>query len=620
MHQTLRFKNTPRSPFAGQLIDRQQKIAFTLNGRQFSGFMGDNVVSALLANGVTHLAGTDGNLTRLTFQNAPQICSDKSPTAETDWHSSAQYRVNNGDILFTEERPSVSFKVANWLKLASSLSSLGVSANPNPVGDIFDCEQLPEQNMENLIVGGGIAGMQAALNLANSGETVFLVEKLSTLGGMCDYYGRAEDEQTPCELLEQLVNDVVQHKAITVLERTAAIDISDARVLLHSNAAIIVEGTKTKLFWAKFNNLVLAVGSDYSNHENSEFYLHAADVFRLAVDYGVMPAKTTSIVTGGNSGFRLAMLLAENGVHVDKVYDKRQSPHSRHIDFAKALGVKMQFGTAPTSITLNNGKAIVGFSTINNEHQLEVKHTFEDLIVSDAPLPNLNLWKRAGGRCSYDEQTDRILPVGNTKNVALIGSASGAISQSECLASANDVSTALMGNSSAISQNYKGLFKYESPPSALTFGKYEDTLELLTTTANAPGFLGTPSEEAVTEFNFERTGLNQSIGKLQKTAHIRPFANGVAVEKITPGLVQGVTRRFKKSMEVELIPDEGIRMKAGQYVYDADGVNETPLQIGVTIGVNERHLIVIVETAEFEIGDRLFVKTRSGLIGATVAR
>jgi heterodisulfide reductase subunit A len=35
-----------------------------------------------------------------------------------------------------------------------------------------------------LVVGGGIAGMQAALDLANSGFYVYLVEKSSSIGGL----------------------------------------------------------------------------------------------------------------------------------------------------------------------------------------------------------------------------------------------------------------------------------------------------------------------------------------------------------------------------------------------------------------------------------------------------
>ncbi len=35
-----------------------------------------------------------------------------------------------------------------------------------------------------MVVGGGIAGMQAALDLANSGYYVYLVEKTPSIGGV----------------------------------------------------------------------------------------------------------------------------------------------------------------------------------------------------------------------------------------------------------------------------------------------------------------------------------------------------------------------------------------------------------------------------------------------------
>jgi heterodisulfide reductase subunit A-like polyferredoxin len=48
---------------------------------------------------------------------------------------------------------------------------------------------MPEKQSKNvsgsvMVVGGGIAGMQAALDLANSGYFVYLVEKSPTIGGV----------------------------------------------------------------------------------------------------------------------------------------------------------------------------------------------------------------------------------------------------------------------------------------------------------------------------------------------------------------------------------------------------------------------------------------------------
>lgn len=45
-------------------------------------------------------------------------------------------------------------------------------------------EKLNEISGSVMIVGGGIAGMQAALDLANSGYYVYLVEKSPSIGGV----------------------------------------------------------------------------------------------------------------------------------------------------------------------------------------------------------------------------------------------------------------------------------------------------------------------------------------------------------------------------------------------------------------------------------------------------
>jgi heterodisulfide reductase subunit A-like polyferredoxin len=44
---------------------------------------------------------------------------------------------------------------------------------------------MPEETIGSvLVIGGGITGMQAALDLANSGYYVYLLERSSSIGGM----------------------------------------------------------------------------------------------------------------------------------------------------------------------------------------------------------------------------------------------------------------------------------------------------------------------------------------------------------------------------------------------------------------------------------------------------
>ncbi|HSQ83635.1 MAG TPA: FAD-dependent oxidoreductase [Desulfobacterales bacterium] len=43
---------------------------------------------------------------------------------------------------------------------------------------------MPQTSGSVMVVGGGIAGMQAALDLADSGFFVYLVERSSSIGGI----------------------------------------------------------------------------------------------------------------------------------------------------------------------------------------------------------------------------------------------------------------------------------------------------------------------------------------------------------------------------------------------------------------------------------------------------
>ncbi len=67
-----------------------------------------------------------------------------------------------------------------------------------------------------LVIGGGIAGMNAALELANQGFEVYLIEKEKELGGLVKNIHYVLEGGDPQEYLEQLVNQIVNHDKIKV--------------------------------------------------------------------------------------------------------------------------------------------------------------------------------------------------------------------------------------------------------------------------------------------------------------------------------------------------------------------------------------------------------------------
>jgi heterodisulfide reductase subunit A-like polyferredoxin len=72
-------------------------------------------------------------------------------------------------------------------------------------------------NQACLVVGGGIAGMNAALSLADQGNKVFLVERDKELGGRMRRIHFTADGQSPREYLRHVIDRIMENDRIEVL-------------------------------------------------------------------------------------------------------------------------------------------------------------------------------------------------------------------------------------------------------------------------------------------------------------------------------------------------------------------------------------------------------------------
>jgi heterodisulfide reductase subunit A-like polyferredoxin len=77
-----------------------------------------------------------------------------------------------------------------------------------------------------LVIGGGVAGMNAALGLADQGYPVVLIEKEKTLGGMAGRLTTTIDGQDIGTYLKELIEKVTSHPDIQVLTRSLIVGFS----------------------------------------------------------------------------------------------------------------------------------------------------------------------------------------------------------------------------------------------------------------------------------------------------------------------------------------------------------------------------------------------------------
>jgi len=75
-----------------------------------------------------------------------------------------------------------------------------------------------------LVIGGGLAGMTAALSIADSGYDVTLVEQSAELGGNLRHVYYVAEGQNPQRLLRDLVNRVRGHERVVVFTRSQVVE------------------------------------------------------------------------------------------------------------------------------------------------------------------------------------------------------------------------------------------------------------------------------------------------------------------------------------------------------------------------------------------------------------
>lgn len=79
-------------------------------------------------------------------------------------------------------------------------------------------------NQNALVIGGGVTGMTAALQMAGQGIKVYLVERNQSLGGLAKSIRRTIEGDDVRPFMDQLMVDVLAHENVQVLTRSVIVD------------------------------------------------------------------------------------------------------------------------------------------------------------------------------------------------------------------------------------------------------------------------------------------------------------------------------------------------------------------------------------------------------------
>ena len=482
----------------GRLIDRTAPQDFTFNGKRLRGFSGDTLASALLAN--------DQMLVGRSFKyHRPRgivASGPEEPNALMNLGHGARLEPNQRatttelfdglEAASQNHWPSLNYDIgvinnyaarfmpagfyyktfihprAFWKHLFEPVIRQAAGLGKAPKDRDADRYEHVYAFADTLVIGGGIAGLQAALTAAQSGKRVILMEQTAHWGGRAPVDGAEINGKPAAVWIDAAIAQLEEMENVTLRLRTSGAGVYDhGYVLANERVADHTPGDgrpKQRLWRIRAGRIITATGAierplSFAGNDIPGVML-AASVRDYITNFAVSPGDRTVIATNNDDAYLTALAIKAAGLSVPVIIDARAQANGDLPIRARAAGIRVLTGHAIASV--NGGKRVTSVTLCLQAGEGAVTETVncDAVAMSGGWSPVVHLWSHCGGKLTWDDTLtafipDAARPPTNHDGAAMVipaGAAHGLFDTTSILASATAAGNGVLEDAAAYAQ------------------------------------------------------------------------------------------------------------------------------------------------------------------------